>query len=104
MILASLLGLIQTASAQIGGPPDVGLPKDELPDLILKIVNAALILVGVLALAAIAYGGFLYITAAGDEKQIGKAKIILTYSIIGIIVIGVAAALVNFVIDAVLGG
>lgn len=96
--------LIEIAHAQIGGPPNVGLPSTPLPQLIIQIVNFALILVGVLALGMIVYGGFLYITAGGDEKQVGKAKTILVYAIIGIIVIGVAAALVNFVIDAVLSG
>lgn len=98
-----LLNLISTAYAQIGQPPDVGLPKNSLPEMIFQLVTYALVLVGVVALAFFIYGGFLYITAAGDTEQIEKAKKIIVYAIIGIVVIAIAAALVNFVIGAFSG-
>lgn len=94
-----------TASAQgLGKPPDVGLPTEELPALIIKIVNYSLVLVGVLALAMIVYGGFLYITAHGDTQQVEKGKTIIIFAVIGIVIIGLAAALVNFVVQGVIGG
>jgi hypothetical protein len=83
---------------------DVGLSKGSLESMIANIVKAGLTLVGAIALAMIVYGGFLYISAAGDEAQIKKAKTVLIYAIIGIIVIGLAYALVAFVIGAFGGG
>jgi TRAP-type C4-dicarboxylate transport system permease small subunit len=79
-------------------------PARNLPATILGIVNFILIIVGVLALAYLVYGGFLYITSHGDESQTEKAKNVIVYAVVGILVIGIAAALVNFVIDAVLLG
>jgi len=96
--------LVPIARAQLGEPPDVGLPTTELPQLIGNIINFVLILVGVLALAFLVYGGFLYITSRGDEKQISTAKLVILNAIIGIVVIGLAAALINFVVDAILQG
>ncbi|MDO8511667.1 MAG: hypothetical protein Q7S57_00165 [bacterium] len=96
---------IPSAFAQgLSKPPSVGLPEVELPALLLQLVNYALGLVGVLALGFIVYGGFLYITAHGDDKQVTSAKGIIINAIIGIIVIGLAAALVNFIVKSMTGG
>lgn len=95
--------MFSVASAQIKPPPDVGLPTGELPVLILRVINASLALVAVIALGFIVYGGFLYVTARGDESQVSSAKTLLTYAIVGIIVVGLAAALVNFVVGGLVG-
>jgi hypothetical protein len=58
-------------------------------------------LTAVVAVGFIVYGGFLYITAAGDDAQIKKGKEALIGAIIGIIVIGLAYAIVEFVLSAV---
>ena len=79
-----------------------GAPARDLPGTILFIINFVLVLVGVLALAFLVYGGFKYITSRGDETEVEGAKSIITNAIIGIVVIGIAAAIVNFVIGAVL--
>lgn len=104
---AWLLGLVMPMFALAAG--DMGLsvvnsydpPARCLPCTIIQIVNYALTIVGVIALAYIVYGGFLYITAHGDSSQVDSAKEIIIYAVIGIVVIGVAAALVNFVVGAV---
>jgi len=75
-----------------------------LEALIANIVKSMLGLTAVLAVGFIVYGGFLYITAAGDDSQIKKGKEALMGAIIGIIVIGLAYAIVQFVIGAVGGG
>ena len=81
----------------------VGL-RGGLIGLIAGIIQGALGLVGVLALAYLVYGGFLYITSRGEEDQIRHAKTTLTYAIFGIVVIGLAYAVVTFVIRAFMGG
>lgn len=79
-------------------------PARDLPATILNIINFVLVLVGILALAYLVYGGFRYIASRGDETALEEAKGIITNAVIGIVVIGVAAAVVNFVIQAVLTG
>ena len=87
-----------------GPPPNPGLPGAPLEELILAIINFVLILVGVLALAFLVYGGFRYITSRGEETEVGVAKQIITNAVIGIAVIGIAAAVVNFVVGAIIVG
>jgi len=96
--------LIPTVFAEgLGAPPDIGLSKVSLPEMIVKVVNFSLGLVAALALAMIVYGGFLYITAHGETQQVEKAKTVIIYAVIGIVVIGLAAAVINFVVGAVVG-
>ncbi|TSC71941.1 MAG: conserved membrane protein of unknown function [Parcubacteria group bacterium Gr01-1014_38] len=109
LALGSLLLLpSRSASAQdllgIKYAGEVGLPKGYLPQLILNIVNVALLLAAVVALVFLVYGGFRYISSRGEERDVEAAKNTITYAVIGLVLIGIAAAIVNFVIDAVLGG
>lgn len=66
-------------------------------------------IIGLLApAAAIAFfvmilvGGFKFITSSGDPKAAGQARSILTYAVIGVILV-VAAWLILTVIEAVTG-
>lgn len=81
-----------------------GIPTGSLTDIILKVVNVFLGLVGLIAAIFLIYGGLLYITSAGDDKQTENAKHTILYAIVGLIVIGLAAVMVNFVIGIFGGG
>lgn len=85
-------------------PCPQGTACDDLPIVILRIINYVLALVGVIALAFIIYGGFTYITSGGNEDRVESAKGMIVNAVIGVVVIGIAAALVNFVVRAVGGG
>ncbi len=52
-----------------------------------KIVSIALSLLGVIFLSLTLYGGFLWMTAQGDESQVEKAKGVIKNSVIGLIII-----------------
>lgn len=101
MLMLSGLGFAQLAMAEGIKPP---IEVDSLEELIANIVKYALTLTAVLAVAYIVYGGFLYISAAGDETQIKAGKQAIIGAVIGIIVIGLAYAIVEFVISAMEGG
>lgn len=58
-------------------------------------LNVALGLVGILMLISLIYGGFLWMTALGEQAQIEKAKKIVMYTAIGFIVILSSFAIVN---------
>ncbi len=53
-----------------------------------------------LAVIFIVYAGFLWLTAAGNEKQVEKAKQVISAAVIGMIVILLAWAIVAFVLNA----
>lgn len=90
--------------AQFSPPPKPqGIPGGTLPELIAQVIKAALLLVGVIAVGFIVYGGFRYIISRGDEKEVEQAKKTITYAVIGIVVIGLAYAIVAFVVSGVFG-
>jgi len=64
---------------------------------ITRIINVVLSFVAIIAVIIIIYAGIKYIIARGDEKEVEEAKNIILYTIIGLIIIGLSAALVNFV-------
>ena len=71
--------------------------------IILTFVNFFLFFLGLVATIFIIYGGFLYITSAGDDGQTEKAKKILIFAAIGILIILISFALVNTLLNAGLG-
>ena len=104
MLMLSGLGFAQLAFAQGSGGIQNPINVNSLEDLIAKIVKYALGLTAVLAVAYIVNGGFLYISSAGDESQLKAGKQAIIGAVIGIIVIGLAYALVEFVVNAMGGG
>ncbi len=67
---------------------------------IAQIINWILGIVGLLLTIVIIYGGWTYMTAAGNEDKARKAKSILTYAIIGITIIFASWIIVNYLISA----
>jgi hypothetical protein len=76
-----------------------GLPTDSISGIIGRTMNWLLMILGFIGIIGFVIAGILYLTAAGDEDQIGKAKNAMMYSIIGIIV-----ALMGFVIINAVSG
>jgi hypothetical protein len=72
--------------------------------LIGRIINAVLGVVGSLALLMFVYGGLVWMTASGASDKVQKGKDILIWATIGLIVIFMSYALVNFVLGTVIGG
>ncbi len=62
-----------------------------------KIINLFLSLLGVLFLALIIYGGFLWMMSRGNEQEIEEAKNIIINAIIGLIIVLAAYAVTAFV-------
>ncbi|MDB5179837.1 MAG: hypothetical protein JWN12_469 [Candidatus Saccharibacteria bacterium] len=67
-------------------------------DLISKIVNVLLFIVGALSVVMIIVGGILYATSNGDSGRVTLAKNTITYSVVGLVVAFLAFAVVQFVV------
>ena len=87
----------QAVSAATGG-------QGSVRSLALSIVNFFLGFLGLIAVVMIIVGGFFYVTASGNQEKIEKAKKIIEYAIIGIVVILLSFAIVNTVLGAGTGG
>lgn len=79
----------------------LGQKSNPLQETIALIINAVLGILGVVFVAYLVYGGFLWMTAAGSQEDIGKAKKIIINSIIAVIIILLAFAISNFVFTSV---
>lgn len=71
----------------------------DLSGIAQKIVNIFSIIVGIVAVIMIIYGGFKYITSGGDSGNVSSAKNTLIYAIIGLIIVALAQIIVHFVIN-----
>ena len=60
-------------------------------------------LMGVIFLAFAIYGGYTWMMAGGNEESVSKAKKTLTNSIIGIVIVLAAYAMVRIVVEVVGG-
>ena len=67
--------------------------------IIAMIIQTILSLVGVIFIILIIYGGFLWMTAGGNDQKIEKAKNILTRAIIGLAVVLLAYAISVFLVS-----
>lgn len=61
-----------------------------------NLVNILASFGGILATGALVWGGIMYVTSSGNLQNIDKAKTIIKYAAIGLVVILVAAIIVNF--------
>jgi len=76
-------------------------PKS-IPEIIGALIGTFLSLIGVIFLCLIIYGGFLWMTSAGNEAKVLSAKKVLTNSVIGLIIILAAYSLTRFIFNALL--
>lgn len=75
----------------------IGLGNADLKTTVLNIVRLLLGLMTLIAVVLVIYGGFVWLTAAGNEERVEKAKKIISAAVIGLIVILLAWAIVIFV-------
>ena len=73
--------------------------QDGLSNILKNATNIVLFIAGALAVIMIIYGSIRFMTAHGNEKQVESARLIVTYSVIGLIIAILAYALVNFVLS-----
>lgn len=69
--------------------------------LIGKVIVAALGVVGSLALLMFIYGGFVWMTAAGNQEMVTRGRNVLIWATIGLIIIFSSYAIVRFVFQGV---
>lgn len=75
----------------------IQLGNDDIRVIAAKIILVLLGLLGIIAFGLILYAGFLIMTSAGNEEQIGKGKKVMINAVIGFIIISAAFAIVEFI-------
>ena len=78
------------------------LPKiGDLPTIIGNVLGTALSLISVIFFGLMIYGGFMWMTARGNDEQAKKALNTVFSAIIGIIIVMAAYAITTFVFDSI---
>ena len=109
VVLLTLLVLMTPVlvSAQvdwgIGYAAKVGLGTQEIRSVAVSVVRVLLGLLGIIALFIVLYGGFRWMTAAGNEENVAVAKKTIAAGIVGLIIIFFAYAIVLFIFNVVGG-
>ena len=78
-----------------------GVPTD-IRKAIMNITNWILGFIAIIATLVIIYGGVQYLTAGGNEDNVGNAKKTISYGIIGVVIAGLAYAMVIVVSTVIL--
>lgn len=111
-----LSGLFLTAysvNAQVDMGTDVisdniSLSSDDPRAIAARVINIAMLILGILAVGLILWGGFIWMTSGGSEDKIDQAKKILKNGVIGLVIIlsawGIATFILNKLMDATNGG
>ena len=70
----------------------------DIETIVAIVIRSILGLLGVIFLVLMVYGGFLWMTAKGNEQQVEKAKNLITAAIIGLIIVLSSYAISVFII------
>ena len=80
-----------------------GLGTADVRTTIAKIIRVAMSLLGIVAVVIVLIGGFKWMTAGGNDDQVGEAKKWIFSGVIGLVIILSAYALASFVITQLVG-
>lgn len=80
-----------------------GLGTADVRTTIAKIIKVAMSLLGIVAVVIVLIGGFKWMTAGGNDDQVGEAKKWIFSGVIGLAIILSAYALASFVITQLVG-
>lgn len=83
-----------------GGTAPSAAAQGTLGQNITTIINYFLGILGLIAVAFLIYAGVLMVTAGGAEEQVTKARKIIMYAVIGIVIILLSYTIVTFVSSA----
>lgn len=72
---------------------------EDVRDMAVVIIKYLITFIGIIAVIIILYGGFVWMTAGGNDDRVTKAKNIIVAGVIGLIIVIAAFAIVTFVIN-----
>jgi hypothetical protein len=118
LLITLSLGLMHVVSPEVLAQGVFGVDRQIVPteiqtatggetsiiNLVRTILNYFLGFLGILCIAIVIYGGFMYVTAGINEDNASTGKNILTYAAIGILIILLSFVIVNTLLQAAVPG
>jgi hypothetical protein len=80
--------------------PEVTMPNSITP-ILLAAFEIVLFIAGIMAVAFVIYGGFLYITSQGEPEKIKNARTTIVNALVGLVIAIMSTAIVNLVAGSV---
>jgi hypothetical protein len=81
--------------------PTTGNASGKVNTLVENVINIFSWVIGVISVLVIIYGGFKYITSAGDAGKVTSAKNTILYALVGLVIAALAQIIVLFVLGSV---
>ncbi|HRH23442.1 MAG TPA: hypothetical protein PK295_02335 [Candidatus Magasanikbacteria bacterium] len=93
-----IMGQLNAGSQAAG----YGTEAQDIRITVAKGIQLVLSLLGIVFVVLVVYAGFLIFTAAGNEENVSKAKKIISYAVIGLIIILSAYSITSFVTSRII--
>ena len=77
---------------------NLGDDVDDIYSTIQRIINIALAFLSVMGVVIMIYGGFVWMTARGNEEQVAKARKIIIAAAIGLLIIGISWTIASYLL------
>jgi heme/copper-type cytochrome/quinol oxidase subunit 2 len=111
MVLAIAACVILPTARALAVTPDVGinlissqiqLSAQDPRVLTARIINTAMLFLGIIAVVIVLLGGFQWMTAAGNEDKVSGAKKLMGAGVIGLVIILAAWGIASFVLNSLI--
>ena len=83
-------------------PAKPGGVVEEVDSAFVNMTNWILGFISILAVLFVIWGGVMYLTSAGDENRAESGKKTITYALLGLVIAGLAFAIVNIIVGTIL--
>jgi len=97
-------GTIYTGPGFVNVTPFSTFGRISIDRIINNAINYISGFLAIIAVLSIMYGGILYMTARGDDAQVGKAKQVITLTVVGLVIASFAYLIIIFVTRIFYGG
>ena len=78
-------------------PDDINIPAQSADVVLVNALNTTYLIAGIIAVITIVVAGIMFATSAGDPGNVTKAKNLMLFSIVGLVVVIIAFAITSFV-------
>ena len=99
------MALAQTTGIDVGLNEidnEISLGNTDPRTTVARLINFAMLFLGIIAVVIILAGGFKWMTAGGNEDKVGEAQKLISAGVIGLIIVLSAWGIANFVLSRLL--
>ena len=79
-----------------------GLGNSDPREIAARVINILLGFLGIIAVILILVGGFMWMTAAGNDDKVASAKKVMVAGVIGLVIVLAAFGIAKFVVNALM--